>query len=83
MQFETYAPPKFPLAQTPSSIFETEVPRLLQPVQRTPATPEFPARFADAVSVLGVGITNIDEPAAIELLTQMLSTDDGIHRPVY
>jgi N-acetylglucosaminyldiphosphoundecaprenol N-acetyl-beta-D-mannosaminyltransferase len=79
MQFETYSPPKFPLAHVPPSIFETEVQHLLQPVQRV----VFPARFADAVSVLGVGITNIDEPAAIRLLTQMLSADDGVHRPVY
>jgi N-acetylglucosaminyldiphosphoundecaprenol N-acetyl-beta-D-mannosaminyltransferase len=82
MNFETYSPPQLPLAHVPPSIFETEVP-LLQPYQRTPATPDFPARFADAVSVLGVGITNITEPAAIQLLTQMLSTDDGVHRPVY
>lgn len=83
MQFETYSPPKFPVTTNPPSVFETEVPLLRQPYQCTPATPDFPARFADAVSVLGVGITNIDEPAAIELLTKMLSTDDGVHRPVY
>jgi len=83
MQFETYAPPKSPLTHVPPSVFETDIPQLGQPSQRTPVTPNFPARFSDAVSVLGVGITNLDEPAAIKLLRQMLSTDDGVHRPVY
>ncbi|MGC4006265.1 MAG: hypothetical protein QM811_25360 [Pirellulales bacterium] len=40
-------------------------------------------RCADAVSVLGVAVTDLDFDDALAVLDQALTAVDGVHRPVY
>ncbi len=43
----------------------------------------FPPRFRDCISTLGIGVTNIDEQSALELLENVLTAVDGQHRAIY
>jgi N-acetylglucosaminyldiphosphoundecaprenol N-acetyl-beta-D-mannosaminyltransferase len=44
---------------------------------------KFPPRHENALSVFGVGITNIDEQAAIDLIEQALNDHHGSSRAIY